>query len=251
MCSIIPSDSQMFFKNISESLPRGVEFPLVLKEQDDREALIQSRTDSTNPAFTEESIIQELASKVTKISSPSAFLFSSACTGYGISNVIEKTLMKFPEVPTHIYVGMHRTWILNPALETIMFVRSAVPHVFITGVAFGLTCCLFNELRTSQPPEFYNAFAKGTGVGEKRMLRLQKKVELLSGLAQAEENPAMKQYYKNCFEKMKKIFSDVEEKRLLQSNVYQPRRFFFKQRYVFTPTEITLNGSRLTYSVLK
>ena len=250
MCSIIPSDIQMLFRNIPESFPK-TGLPDVLKEQDQREEIIQSRIDSTNPAFTEEGLIQEIAQKVSKISSPFPFFFSSLCTGYGISHVVEKTLMKFPQIPMQIYVGYNRAWILNPALETILFVRSAIPHTFVVGAAFGLTLSLLNELRSSETPEFYAAYAKGTGIGEKRMTRLQRKVELLSHLAEQEEDPALKKYYTNAHQKMNAIFQDFVTKRDKQLSQYTTGRFFLKQHYVFTPTAITLNGSPVTSSVLK
>lgn len=250
MCSIIPSDSQMLFRHIPEPIP-STGLPDVLREQDEREKIIQSRVDSTNPAFTEEGLIQEIAQKVSKISSPSAFAFSALCTGYGISHVVQKTLMNFPQVPMQIYVGYNRAWILNPALETIWFVRGAIPHAFVAGAALGITMALFNEMQSSETPEFYAAYAKGTGIGEKRMTRLQRKVELLSHLAEQEEDPALKKYYTNAHQKMNAIFQDFVKKRDEQLSEYTTRRFFFKQHYVFTPTEITLNGSPVTSSILK
>lgn len=247
MCSIIPTNSSMFFSNIS--LEKGMtELPEVLLAEDAREERIQSRSDSTSPAFTEEVLIAELKDKRLSTYTAIPVVASTAATVYLSSKVAEKAI--FPDTQTYIYVGAQRNHILNPALETIMHARSVVPYAIGLGCSLASTLFFLHGRSKKAPPQLQDAYAKGAGIGNLRITRLQKKIELVQGLIEGEEDETLKRYYQKCFKKMSSIYNEVVTKRQAQSNEYETG-FFLKRTYRFTETGTFKDGSPSSFSALK
>lgn len=249
MSTIIPTNQEMLFASYTSGCSDSVPFPEVLAEADSREKALQRRTDITNPSFTEESLIKEMQDGRINTISASKIALASAGTAYTASKVVELVYTP-PEVPMYIYVGARRSYILNPALETIEYVKKGLPMAVSFGFSVASLAYFLYERSQKLNPGLLDAYAKGAGIGKLRIARLNKKIETIKGLHDSEVDPTKKTYLKKCHDSMKEVYKRIVKDREEQSNEYTTG-FFFKRRYAFSETGTLCDGSPCSFSALK